>query len=265
MRVPALRGVIDRRILVNYRLDPRAAREVLPNPFRPLLVHGYAVGGICLIRLKKIRPKALPVAIGLRSENAAHRIAVEWDEDGQVRKGVYIPRRDTDSRLNTLAGGRLFPGLHHAARFEVEERADLFDVSMRSVDGCTSVSVRARPVPEWPSGSIFRSLNHASAFFECGSTGWSDSAAPGRFDGLRLSVEAWSAEPLAVEEASSSYFEDPERFPAGSATFDCALLMRGLAHDWHDVGSLRCSSEATRRCYTARSTRIPAPSEISPA
>lgn len=92
MLVPTVRGLIDRRILVNYRVDPAVMARRLPEPFRPKLFRRHAIGGICLIRLKRIRPAGWPAAIGIGSENAAHRIAVEWDEGGAVREGVYIPR-----------------------------------------------------------------------------------------------------------------------------------------------------------------------------
>ena len=105
MNVPVIRGIIARRLLVNYRVDPAALAGVLPPPFRLTLVAGHAIAGICLIRLAEIRPRGLPPALGVGSENAAHRIAVEWEERGAVRTGIYIPRRDTSSRLNTLLGG----------------------------------------------------------------------------------------------------------------------------------------------------------------
>src|SRR4051812_19787099 len=113
MRIPVLRGVIDRRVLVNFRVDPRALARVLPKPFRPQLVRGYAIAGICLIRLREVRPRCVPRALGITSENAAHRIAVEWDEAGATRSGVFIPRRDSSSPWNVLAGATIFPGLHH--------------------------------------------------------------------------------------------------------------------------------------------------------
>ena len=56
-------------------------------------------------RLKKIRDAKRALEAGAR-ENAAHRIAVEWDDGGTIRTGVYIPRRDSSSYLNVLAGGR---------------------------------------------------------------------------------------------------------------------------------------------------------------
>src|SRR5262245_21729758 len=73
-----------------------------------------------------------PAALGLRSENAAHRIAVEWDADGCSQEGVYIPRRDSDSRFNTWVGGRVFPGQHQHAAFTIAESDDRFDVALRS-------------------------------------------------------------------------------------------------------------------------------------
>ncbi len=106
MRLPQIEGRIERRLLVNYRVEPEAIARVLPEPFRPQLVGDAAIAGICLIRLGDMRPRRLPRWMGLTSENAAHRVAVEWDTAAGPRTGVYIPRRDSDSWVNTLwAGG----------------------------------------------------------------------------------------------------------------------------------------------------------------
>ena len=51
MRIPVIAGVIDRRILANWRCDPAALARLLPAPFRPNLANGYGVAGVCLIRL----------------------------------------------------------------------------------------------------------------------------------------------------------------------------------------------------------------------
>ena len=99
MRASAIKATMQRRILVNYRVEPEALAAVLPAPFRPALVGGYGVAGICLIRMGSIRPSGLPAVMGVTSENAAHRVAVEWDTPEGPVTGVYIPRRDTSSRL----------------------------------------------------------------------------------------------------------------------------------------------------------------------
>src|SRR5882757_5239213 len=80
--IPTMHGIIERRMLVNFRVRPDVVRPLLPEFFRPKLVNGWAMAGICLIRLKNMRPHGFPAACGLTSQNAAHRIAVEWDEAG---------------------------------------------------------------------------------------------------------------------------------------------------------------------------------------
>lgn len=243
MRLPAIRGMIDRRILANFRIDPEVMAAALPPPFRPQVVEKRAIGGICLIRLKQLRPKFLPFPWGIESENAAHRIAVEWDEQGRTRSGVYIPRRDTDSRLNAWGGGTIFPGIHHHARFSVTETGEDYSVTMNSDDGTAHVHVSGTVAGALPTSSVFRSLEQASGFFEQGSLGYSDTRIPGKFDGLELRCRDWHVEALDVESITSSYFEDISRFPEGSVEFDCALLMRGINHEWHGRESLGCPSE----------------------
>ncbi|MDA0833056.1 MAG: DUF2071 domain-containing protein [Planctomycetota bacterium] len=241
MRIPVIRGIIDRRILANYHIDPEVMARRLPPPFRPKLTNGFAIGGICLIRLKSLRPRFVPSSWGIRSENAAHRIAVEWDVDGRTQEGVYIPRRDTNSRFNTWAGGTLFPGLHHHARFTVKESSDHFSVALQSDDGDTRVLVSGIVTDHLPDSSVFPSVAAASKFFEMGSLGYSVTRTNGRFDGLELLCENWHVDPLEIDHVESSYFENELQFPRGSVGFDCALLMRGIRHEWHGRKDLCCA------------------------
>jgi hypothetical protein len=245
MRIPAIEGMIDRRILANYRVDPSVAARLLPARFQPRIVRGWAMAGICLIRLRNIRPAALPMVPGIASENAAHRFAVNWEQNGQKQHGVFIPRRDSSSCVNVLLGGRLVPGEHHHARFVVSESFERLDVAFRSDDGKSRARVFAQVVDALPSNSIFSSLDEASDFFEQGSLGYSATAHPQRFDGLELRCKRWVVEPLTVEAIESSFFDDPDQFPAGSVEFDCALLMRNIEHEWHSLDPICCTETAS--------------------
>ena len=238
MRIPVIRGLIDRRLLVNYRVDAEVLARICPAPFRPQIVDGFGVAGICLIRLKHIRPKLLPPFLGISSENAAHRIAVEWDVGGVTQTGVYVPRRDTSSWLNAFAGGRLFPGVSHRARFDVRETVDEYHVAMESVDGSARVSVDGRTTDELPGGSVFANVTQCSQFFEAGSLGYSPASECARFDGMELRTVDWKVQPLEVTHVESSFFDDRDTFPDGSVTLDNALLMRGIEHEWHSRETL---------------------------
>ncbi len=238
MRLPTIQGTIRRRILANFRVDPSVMQKQLPGRFKPKLHNGFAVAGICMIRLEHIRPKMMPEVIGVDSENAAHRVAVLWDEDGQTKEGVFISRRDTNSKLNLLMGGRVFPGEHHEATFEVHEDSDAINISIQSLDNAVSVALEGIIDRQLPSTSIFSSLAEASSFFEGGAVGYSVTHDEDRLDGLRLKTKEWRVEPLAVQRVYSSYFSDQTKFPTQSVQFDHALIMRNVTHEWQTVDDL---------------------------
>ncbi|MGH9875366.1 MAG: DUF2071 domain-containing protein [Pyrinomonadaceae bacterium] len=238
MKLPVIQGVIRRRILANFRVDPQVMQQQLPSRFRPKLQRGYAVAGICLIRLEHIRPRFIPESVGLNSENAAHRVAVLWEEDGVKREGVFISRRDTNSQLNHLLGGRIFPGEHHQSSFAVAETESEISISLESADSTVAVQIEGSTAKTLPPSSIFSSLAEASAFFEAGSLGYSVTHDPSRLDGLNLKTEQWQVEPLEIRTVHSSYFSDETKFPQGSIEFDHALIMKNVAHEWHSAEDL---------------------------
>lgn len=229
MKIPTIHGYIDRRILINFTADPKAVEKIIPFPFRPKLYKGKAIVGICLIRLKNIKPKGFPDFIGVNSENGAHRIAVEWDENGETKSGVYIPRRDTSLKLNALVGGRIFPGKHYYAKFNIEEDKGNYHIDFKSSDN-TEILIDAIETKSFNKNSIFENLNNASDFFESGDLGYSPNK--GKFEGLRLKAYKWEVQPLDVQNVKSTFFENEEIFPKGSVTFDNALLMTNIEHEW---------------------------------
>jgi hypothetical protein len=238
----AIACTIERRLLVNYRIDPEVLERHLPEPFRPQLVSGWAVGGVCFIRLGGLRPAHFPRAIGLTTENVAHRFAVEWHDDCGTQVGVFIPRRDTDSRLTTLAGDRAFPGIHRLARFGVQEDGPVLRIDVTSHDGGLELSVSAHESATLDS-QLFGSLEDAVDFFRQGSLGFSPSGTTECLAGVRLECPRWDARPVNVDSMNSSMFDDGTAFPKGSCTLDCGLVMRDLKARWITEGALESHSE----------------------
>ncbi len=239
---PAIASLIERRLLVNFRLDPEAAARILPAGTRPLLRSGHAVGGLWLIRLSAVRRSAGPALpgladlagrLGLRSEIAVHRIATVHEGPDGPEPGVYIPRRDTDSRITTLTSGLLLPGEHHLARFEVQETPERVRVGFRAADGAAQAEIEAVVADRLPGSVLFADLGEAARFAR---------EAP---EGYAEVPESLAVRPAALVRASSSYFEDPERFPPGTAEPDSALLLR-------DLEALRGTRPARRAHRPAR-------------
>lgn len=138
--ITQVRAHLRRRLLINYRLDPEYASTLLPQDLRPQLVDGSAVAGVCLVGLERVSPVSNRFG-GIRSENAAHRMAVEWDEHG----------------------------VHRHARFATLDTDERHRVSMRSRDQRLDVDVQLSD--EWQS-SLFDSLQTASDFTCAGRVGW---------------------------------------------------------------------------------------------
>lgn len=244
LRLPVIEGLIKRRLLINFRADPAVVQRILPEGFQPKLHRGHAIVGICLIRLEQIRPKGVPAILGISSENAAHRIAVEWAENGVRREGVFIPRRDTDSTINALAGGRVFPGEHHHSQFRVKDDGAAVSLAMSSADETASVRVECRAADSLPKTSCFDSLEEASAYFEPGCVGYSVTSDPDRLDGIELKTAYWQVQPVEVTAVQSSFFQDGKCFPADSIQFDRGLIMRDIPHEWHGVPDYRQKSDS---------------------
>ena len=232
MKIPQIKGIIKRRILVNYRAEASVIQKILPAGMRPKLFEGKAIAGICLIRTEKIRPKGFPSMFGVASENAAHRIAVEWDENGGKKEGGFIARRDTDSIINSLLGGKLFPGEHHKAEFDIAERNGELTFSMISDDADVSISFSGELAQKLPENSVFPTLQTASDFFEAGSLGYSARKGSSDLDGLSLKISGWKVQPFDLKFVHSSFFDDLDIFPRDSVKFDHALFMENTHHEW---------------------------------
>lgn len=242
MRAPALRGRIDRRISVFYRLDPTAARGLLPQGLRPRLFRGWALGGVCMLRLARMRPRLLPIPVGLASELAWHRVAVEWDEGGRTLHGHYLLRSETDSRLAPIPGARLVPSPDDCTRIEVRANEEELVGRVESGDGSTDIELVASVAP-WAEGTLFKSANAAREAIASGHVVW-DGEAEGTLEGVELRSTGGSSQGLQVRRLRSQWFEDPERFPPGTTTLDCAIVVRDADHEWHAPASEQASGLA---------------------
>src|SRR5204862_4536470 len=142
-------------------------------------------------------------------------------------------------------GGRVFPGIFQRSSFEARESDCSVSLRIVRADGGTEIAFAGHVAEQLPPTSIFPSLEAAAGFFSLGATGYSATHAEGHYHGMELHSLNWTVSPLAIEEAQSCFFDDHERFPPGAAELDCALLMRGIEHEWRSRPDLYLSSTAS--------------------
>lgn len=229
----SLRGKMRRRLLLTYRVDADVARSLIPAPFRPQLVQGSAVGGICMIALGDLRPGWVRPTFGVSTQNVAHRFAVEWDEGERVRQGVYVTERHSSGLIPVIGGGRFFPGVQSRARFDVDESETRFQVRMSAPDARVSADVEL--TEDWDS-ALFATVQEASDFYRAGAIGWSPARDGRGAEALELTSTSWSVAPGRINALTSSFFD---ALPVGAATVDSALVMRDIPVLWQRPDAYR--------------------------
>ena len=238
MILPILEGIIARRILLNFRVDPKVARRAVPKPLEIVMQNGFAIVGVCLIRLEQLRPKRLPTAIGISSENMAHRIAIRYPKDKEMQDGVFIWRRETDQEFITLLGGRLFPGVHGKARFKVVEDHQVLKMDVSTEKNEADISLDAEKMGHWQATPTFKSFDEVSQFFVKGDCGFSCSLRKKKLEGIRLKTLKWEMTPLQVTRVYAAFYQKNDLFPKGSIEFDCACFMHHIPHEWHELSDV---------------------------
>lgn len=219
--VPVLRGTVDRRLVLTYRLALDAAAGATPERFQPRTVDGHALGSLLVLRVRGLRPRGLPERAGRTTYHALHRVAVEWSEDGRSRTGAYVVRRASDSRLLALFGRRLAPGGAHHATFDVDVTSERVEATISDRGGIRA-HLTGAPTDRLPTGSVFDSVAAAASYFEADAAGRSPPDEDYR--GVTLRMTDWEVTPVAVESASASFFDDL----GDAATVDHAFVTSDL-------------------------------------
>ena len=219
MRFAPVRGVIERRLLVIYRLDPKVAKEVLPPPWQARLIGGYAVAGIALAHLGRLRPAGLPPVAGLARESVTHGIAVEWESSRSLHTGVFVTHHDS-------AGAGRGRRLCRASRFTVDERTDGLRVAYTGRDRTVRVDIDVDLVASLAGSALFADVYAATRFLQLDGAGGAAWAPPAK--AIRLCAGDRSVGAARVLSTSSTVFADTSVFPPGSVHLDSALLMRDL-------------------------------------
>jgi hypothetical protein len=225
----SVRTVIDRRLLLTVRMDRGVVQRLLPEGLRPRLVDGSAVGGICFLRLRDLHSAGLAVP-GVITENVAHRFAITRDDAEGAESGVYVPRRDTSSRIAALLGGRLIEGELSRAKFEVHDTGSRVCINVVGRGGL-EIQVTAHATVASTS-SLFGTVEEESHFYQDACIAYSPNRRRGVIEAVELESERWTGTPMRVEHFCSSVFEDEETFPRGSWSLDSAMLVRNVRAEW---------------------------------
>lgn len=211
-----VKGVIARRVLITYRIDPVVVSEILPAPMRPKLYERYAIGGVSLIRHHDLQTDFAPFFRLDVTEGAEYHFAVEFDEDGKTRSGVYVVRRESNSFSDRDIFELYYPGGPSHSHFDSVETESSILMKVTSLDDDVEIEFKGNVRTDWPEGSVFLTIEDAGDFFFSG-----QDAVLGSEDDI------WTLEAMHPDVVNSTYFDCTRRFLPGSIELDNVILMRG--------------------------------------
>jgi hypothetical protein len=222
---PAVRGVVQRRLLVNYRADVGTLGAVLPEPFvaREVGESGDGIGSVCFTKVRGARTRLSPSLLGVSAEVATHRVSAVCETESGTEACAYVPRRDVSSRSFAFLWNLTMPADLKIGVFRVVEDGCVY-VRVRSAGEHAGVEAHESEPGRIPSTSVFGSVEEASEFFRDGGIEYTPSG--DRYDGVEPRPREWELEPVEVREAISSFFEDLD------AEFDSAFRMGDIRHEW---------------------------------
>ncbi|MDZ7687624.1 MAG: DUF2071 domain-containing protein [Halobacteriales archaeon] len=223
---PAVRGFVESRLLVNYRVDVETLESFLPEPFRAREVGetGVGVGTVCFTSVEEARPRVLPESVGVSFRTVTHRVHVEIDDGRGVTFCVYVPRRDVSSRFCALAGSLLLPAEFEKAEFRTEEKDGARLITVNGDDVFAGVEAYETDRDDVREGSVFYSLESASRFLCEGGVEFTPSV--GRKGGVEFHADGYEIKPVEVADVRSSYFGRM------GGEFDSAFVMEDIENEW---------------------------------
>jgi hypothetical protein len=227
---PKLR--LEHRLLVNFRVPSPALEELLPAPLRPREVKGYGLISVCLRRHAMPLPPAAGRWISTSAEVAVHRIAVEWEREGQVRPGLLVLQTDVSSIPGLLVASHLFPGPLHRARFESETYEGEVQTQFLQPAGSVQFSFRGASSAGIPRDSVFTAPQEAYGFFKREELALCARKGAGNFGRRQVRHGDHVFEPLHVHDVRCSLFETWAESHGITLELDSAFLARRLMHAW---------------------------------
>lgn len=202
------------RILLLYRVDPSVAARLLPEGMHPRLHHDQAVGLMCYTRLGSLRSRFLPNQRAA-SDHLQVRFAVERDG----ASSSWVLQRETSSWLGRRLGEHIVRGEYGRSRFHVQESTFELELRVEGERG-EALYLRAENCGTSPGKLVSTPHDLERYLGGCGAVEPHDVLAP-EADRIDPS-EGFAPEPLSIFELRSSFFDNPELFPPGSATVDGA-------------------------------------------
>jgi uncharacterized protein YqjF (DUF2071 family) len=220
-------------LTLTYAVPPDVVRPLLPPGLELDTYDGHAFVAVALVQTEKLRPGALPAALGQDFFLAGYRIFTTFTPSGgKPLRGLRILRSDAD-RAGMVVGGNLLTHYnYHRCEATVTDSSPSIHFSVRSVDGLGALDVKAdRSKETLPAGSVFWSMRDARRFAGPLLFTFDHERETNSIIAIRAIRTNWQPAPVAVDVRRIAFFDQPP-FNRSTPILSGAFYVHDVDYRW---------------------------------
>jgi len=228
-------------LLVNFAVDPSALARLLPRHLTPDLHDGSAFVSIVIAEMHRMRPEALPMALGITYDQVVYRAVVRCGAE----RGVTFLRSDANNRLMVAGGNALtFFRFHHATT-RWDRTPDQVRFSLRPAEqvsaGISATYDLSTAGTTMPASSRFRDLPTAQRFLTELYAAFGALRSDNRVEVVRIARSPWESTVLLAHSGTYEAMTSGLLFHDTDAVLDSVFHVRNLEYHWRPLELTRAS------------------------
>ena len=241
MRAPKhpipVQTIFRRCLLANFAVDPDVMRLALPTHIEPDLHDGAAYLSVVVGQMEKMRPAAVPKALGITYNQIVYRAVVRYRDE----RGVHFLRSDADSRVMCTLGNLMSFFRFNRSAISFREHDGILDLDVAPRDdpaGIVHASYTiGRPSRTMPPHSGFSDLSTATSWLVELFTAFDHTPGRDSIDVVRIRRGQWD---VSVVDDLRGEYELMKRTPFSESTakLDSVFLVGDVPYHWHRLEHL---------------------------
>ena len=129
-------GRLEDCALLNFRTPAATVRHLVPDELELVTRGDHAFWNVVTCRVRAMRPRHLPAAVGVTYHHVAYRLRVQAMTDrADLTRGLYFIRSDADAALLGAVGNRTTDFRFHRADIELQADAHAHVTRITTADG----------------------------------------------------------------------------------------------------------------------------------
>jgi uncharacterized protein YqjF (DUF2071 family) len=230
-------------LLVNFAVDPSALARLLPRHLTPDLHEGSAFVSIVIAEMHRMRPEALPRALGITYDQVVYRAVVRCGAE----RGVTFLRSDANNRLMVAGGNALTFFRFNLATTHWNRTPDRVEFSLTPAKqvraGISATYDLASAGTTMPSSSRFGDLAAAQRFLTELYAAFGALRRGNRVEVVRIARSPWESSVLSDHSGVYEAMTSGAVFHETDAVLDSVFHVRDLEYHWRPLELARSPGE----------------------